>query len=223
MRWIFSINLIIPAALIFFNLRIGGDGVQTGSTRHRGHLLSYCACPGWLWGWRIILWNEDWQGKPKYSEKTCPCVTLSTTNPTWPDPGLNPGRRGGKPATNRLSYGAATSRTMVLESTEPLTEMSTRKFPDVKGGRRVGLTTLPPSLNRMSENVGASNSHSPKGLHALYKDSFTFYLHWGHFAQLGVVLRNSVECKMDWNMFMCLQNSPLLLIEKINFVHAIWS
>jgi hypothetical protein len=28
-------------------------------------------------------------------------------NPTWPDPGLNRGRRGGKPATNRLSYGAA--------------------------------------------------------------------------------------------------------------------
>jgi hypothetical protein len=28
-------------------------------------------------------------------------------NPTWPDPGLNPGRRGGKSATNRLRYGAA--------------------------------------------------------------------------------------------------------------------
>jgi hypothetical protein len=28
-------------------------------------------------------------------------------NPTWPDPGLNPGHHGGKPATNRLSYGAA--------------------------------------------------------------------------------------------------------------------
>jgi hypothetical protein len=28
-------------------------------------------------------------------------------NPTSPDPGLNPGRRGGKPATNRLSYCAA--------------------------------------------------------------------------------------------------------------------
>jgi hypothetical protein len=27
--------------------------------------------------------------------------------PTWPDSGLNPGSRGGKPATNRLSYGAA--------------------------------------------------------------------------------------------------------------------
>jgi hypothetical protein len=31
-------------------------------------------------GWRI-WWNE-WQGKPKYSEKTCPNATLSTTNPT---------------------------------------------------------------------------------------------------------------------------------------------
>jgi hypothetical protein len=28
-------------------------------------------------------------------------------NPTRPDPGLNPGRRSGKPATNRLNYGAA--------------------------------------------------------------------------------------------------------------------
>jgi hypothetical protein len=92
--------------LLFF-LRIVAGGVQTGSTRHRGHLLSYCACPGWLWGWRIIWWNEEWQGKSKYSEKTCTSATLSTTNPTWPDPGLKPGRRGGKSATNRLSYGAA--------------------------------------------------------------------------------------------------------------------
>jgi hypothetical protein len=38
----------------------------------------------------------DWQGKPKYSEKICPSATLSTTNSTWPDPSLNPGRRGGK-------------------------------------------------------------------------------------------------------------------------------
>jgi hypothetical protein len=39
-----------------------------------------------------------------------------TQNPTWPDPGFNPGRRGGKPATNRQSYGAAkhTINTTVL-------------------------------------------------------------------------------------------------------------
>jgi hypothetical protein len=36
----------------------------------------------WLWWWRS-WWNERvWQGKPKYSEKTCPDATLTTTNPT---------------------------------------------------------------------------------------------------------------------------------------------
>jgi hypothetical protein len=33
--------------------------------------------------------------------ETCPSATLSTTNLTWPDPGSNPGSRGGKPATNQ--------------------------------------------------------------------------------------------------------------------------
>jgi hypothetical protein len=55
------------------------------------------------------------------------------------------------------------SRTMALGSTQTLTEMNTRKFPGGKGGRRVGLTTSPPSVSRMSENVGASTCHSPKG------------------------------------------------------------
>jgi hypothetical protein len=31
-------------------------------------------------------------------------------NPTCPDPGLNPGRHGGKMATNRLSYGEGLSK-----------------------------------------------------------------------------------------------------------------
>jgi hypothetical protein len=35
--------------------------------------------------------------------KTCSSATLSTTNPIWTDPGL----RGGRPATNRLSHGTA--------------------------------------------------------------------------------------------------------------------
>jgi hypothetical protein len=60
----------------------------------------------WWWFWSN-QWNANWQGKPKYSEKTCPSTTLSTTNPTWSDPGSNPDRRGGKPETNRLSYGTA--------------------------------------------------------------------------------------------------------------------
>jgi hypothetical protein len=40
--------------------------------------------------------------------KTCPSATLSTTNPTWTEPGWNPGLRGGRPTANRLSHGTAT-------------------------------------------------------------------------------------------------------------------
>jgi hypothetical protein len=59
------------------------------------------------------------------------------------------------------------SRIMALGSTQPLTEMSTRNVPGDKK-----LTTLPPSMSRMSENVGASTSRNPKGLHGLYGDNF---------------------------------------------------
>ena len=34
--------------------------------------------------------------------KICLSATLSTINPTWTDPGSNPGVRGRRPATNRL-------------------------------------------------------------------------------------------------------------------------
>jgi hypothetical protein len=47
-------------------------------------------------------WNETDRGKPKYTNAS---AILSTTNPTWIDPGSNPGLRGGRPATNRLSHG----------------------------------------------------------------------------------------------------------------------
>jgi hypothetical protein len=56
-------------------------------------------------------WNENWLGKPKGSEKTCLSCILSTTNPTWPDLGTNPCRRGGKQATNPLSSGTTTINT----------------------------------------------------------------------------------------------------------------
>jgi hypothetical protein len=47
----------------------------------------------------------EWRlaGETEALGENWPSATLSTTNPTW----LDPGRRGGKPATNRLSYGAA--------------------------------------------------------------------------------------------------------------------
>jgi hypothetical protein len=65
---------------------------------------------------------------------------------------------------------------MALGSAQHLTEMSTRNLRGVKGGRGVGLTNMPPSVSRMSENVGASTSRNLKCLHGLYRDNFTFYI-----------------------------------------------
>jgi hypothetical protein len=51
--------------------------------------------------WRRIWSSQwtDWQGKPKYLEKTCHSATLSTTNPTRSDLDLYPVRHSGKLAT----------------------------------------------------------------------------------------------------------------------------
>jgi hypothetical protein len=48
------------------------------------------------------------------SEKTCPNATLSTTNPTWTDPGSNPGLRGERLATNHLSHGTANLKGLTI-------------------------------------------------------------------------------------------------------------
>jgi hypothetical protein len=48
--------------------------------------------------------------------KTCPSATLSTTNPTWTDPGSNPGLRGERPATNRLSHGTANQNCLMQKA-----------------------------------------------------------------------------------------------------------
>jgi hypothetical protein len=59
----------------------------------------------------IVEQLVEWRlaGETEVLEKTCSSATLSTIYPTWLDPGSNQGRRGGKPAINRLSYDAAPS------------------------------------------------------------------------------------------------------------------
>jgi hypothetical protein len=73
----------------FFLICIVGGEIKVHSTLRAP--MAYCASPGWLWWWRN-RWN-DWQGKPKYSEKTCSSAAVSTSNPTC-CPYANPGRRG---------------------------------------------------------------------------------------------------------------------------------
>jgi hypothetical protein len=58
------------------------------------------------------------QEKQNYSEKTYPSAAFSTTNPTWLELCSNPGRRGGKSANNRLSYGAVLLWYNAMQSVE---------------------------------------------------------------------------------------------------------
>jgi len=54
---------------------------------------------------------------------------------------------------------------MALGSTQPLTEMSIRNIPwDGKGGRCVGLTSLPNSIADCPEILGAEKFWKHKGL-----------------------------------------------------------
>jgi hypothetical protein len=94
----FSLQGISHTSIVIF--LVSFSGVRLSPLGTSANIWPIVPAPDdrwWVWSSR---WNENWQGKPKYSEKTCPIATLSTTNPAWPDRGLNPGRRGGKPATN---------------------------------------------------------------------------------------------------------------------------
>jgi hypothetical protein len=110
------------------------------------------------------------------------------------------------------------SRTMALGSTQPPTEMSTRNISWEKGGRCVGLTTLPPSFVDCLE---IWEPHSPGTLRAclgLLWDCFTVTL-----------LDSTLTDKRFWTgsrnspnwMSRCLLFVPYILdvVEKTNNMH----
>jgi hypothetical protein len=59
--------------------------------------------------------------------KTYPSATISTSNPTWTDPGSNPGLRGERPVTKRLSHGTALHR--YLKQSMHVTQCKIRLWP----------------------------------------------------------------------------------------------
>ena len=65
---------------------------------------------------------------------------------------------------------------MALETTQPLTEMSTTgTSKGYKGGRCVSLTTLPPSRAVYPEIPETSTSWSPKGLSSPVQEQVDLY------------------------------------------------
>jgi hypothetical protein len=60
--------------------------------------------------------------------KTCSSATLPTTNPTWTELGSNPGLRGERPATNRLSHGTAFLPSRLSSSPDMLKTLTRTEF-----------------------------------------------------------------------------------------------
>jgi hypothetical protein len=98
-RFGYNVNL---GSVDFFSWSWGGSDPSLDAA----FLLAYFAFPRWYeFGER--RWNDTDRGNRRTRRKTCPSATLPTTNPTWIDPGANPGLRGERPATNDLSHGMA--------------------------------------------------------------------------------------------------------------------
>jgi hypothetical protein len=80
--------------------------MHTGSTRHCGHswpiVPALADCDGGKVG------GMNGFGRGNRSTRRNPAPTPSVHHKSHlPDPDTNPGPRGGKPTTNRFSYGAA--------------------------------------------------------------------------------------------------------------------
>jgi hypothetical protein len=88
LTWVRTRAAAVRTWRLFFLIRRVGCG--TGSTRHVGHWMAYCTCPGWLWWWRIFggmkigRGNRSSRRKPESAPLFPPQIPLAR-------PGLEPG------------------------------------------------------------------------------------------------------------------------------------
>jgi hypothetical protein len=108
------------------------------------------------------------------------------------------------------------SRTMVLGLTQPLTEMSTR---NLRGGKKRPARRADQPCRHLwadcLENVGASTSRNPKGLHGLHRDNFTLTV-WTIFSthllnKLTVFCQLNMLCNVECKTPTCFKVLPRLL------------
>jgi hypothetical protein len=143
--------------LLTLLLLVGWDWVSC----HCDHYWPILSAPDDRWGcWWRNWWNEDWAvGNRSTRSKPDLSATLSATNLTWLDPGSKPGRRGGKPATNRLSYGAVSSIIILSNAPFPLCTVPSGRSSPLEAGKPAG--TVSPSI-RICERFHTNKQHPHK-------------------------------------------------------------